>query len=332
MNSLAKKHNRRDIRLALESLPKELDETYADSLQRIKDQDEYDAQLAEKTLYWISFATRPLTVQEIQHALAVTAEDTDFDGEALPHQDILVSVCAGLVTIDKESSVIRLVHYTAQEYFERIRQTRFPCAQTNIATHCLLYLSFDMFSEGYCRSDEELEMRMQKYAFLEYAAQNWGAHARGNPEEMTKEVTLPNYQYPNYSQVFPKQVTGLHIAASFGLSRIVQILLHHGYVDVDPKDSSGRTPLSWASQNGREKVVELLTGRKDITMDIQDKDGRTPLSLAAENGHEAVVRVLLQHNVNPDSKDNDERTPLLWAAEEGPHGCSAVATFARRTC
>src|SRR5947207_1509724 len=71
---------------------------------------------------------------------------------------------------------------------ERIRQTRFPCAQTNIATHCLLYLSFDMFSEGYCRSDEELELRMQKYAFLEYAAQNWGAHARGHPEEVIKEV------------------------------------------------------------------------------------------------------------------------------------------------
>jgi ankyrin repeat protein len=304
-------------------------------MQRIKNQDEYDAQLAEKTLYWISFSMRPLTIREIQHALAVTPEDTDFDDEALPHQDILVSVCAGLVTIDHESCVIRLVHYTTQQYFERIRQTRFPYGQMNVATCCLLYISFNVFSEGHCGSDKELEKRMHKYPLLEYAAQNWGAHARGEPEEVIKELSqkffannskvacssqimhLPDYRYANYSQVFPKQITGLHIAAYFGLSRIVQFLLGNGSVDVDSKDSNRRTPLSWASQNGQENVVQLLISCREVNVDVRDKDGRTPLSLAAGNGHEAVVRLLIQHNANPDSKANDGRTPLSWAAEKG---------------
>ena len=35
MDSLAMKHNRRDIRVALENLPKELDSTYDEAMQRI---------------------------------------------------------------------------------------------------------------------------------------------------------------------------------------------------------------------------------------------------------------------------------------------------------
>src|SRR5580700_4044077 len=109
MDSLAKKHSRRDVRLALKSLPKELDEIYAETLRRIENQEEDDSQLAKKTLCWISFAMKPLTIREIQHAIAVTRGDTDFDEEALPDQDILVSVCSGLVTVDQETSIIRLV-------------------------------------------------------------------------------------------------------------------------------------------------------------------------------------------------------------------------------
>ena len=140
MDSLAKKQNRRDVRLALENLPKNLDDIYHEALLRIKSQHEDDVKLAERVLSWISFAFRPLTIREIQHALAVEPVDTDINEEALSDEDILVSVCAGLVTIDQESSIIRLVHYTAREYFERTRNTRFSYAQANIATTCLIYI------------------------------------------------------------------------------------------------------------------------------------------------------------------------------------------------
>jgi hypothetical protein len=38
----------------------------------------------------------------------------------------MVSVCAGLVTIDEESNIIRLVHHTTQEYFERSQNSPAP--------------------------------------------------------------------------------------------------------------------------------------------------------------------------------------------------------------
>ncbi|KAL8792011.1 MAG: hypothetical protein Q9195_005352 [Heterodermia aff. obscurata] len=47
LDSLAKKHNRRDIRLALDGLPRELYDTYDEALQRVMSQDEEDVELAK---------------------------------------------------------------------------------------------------------------------------------------------------------------------------------------------------------------------------------------------------------------------------------------------
>jgi Ankyrin repeats (3 copies)/Ankyrin repeats (many copies) len=336
MDSLAKKHNRRDIRKALENLPKELDDTYDEAMQRIWSQDEGDAKLAEQVLSWISYAFRPLTIIELQHALAVEPGSEDIDEDALPDEDILVSVCAGLVTIDQESKIIRLVHYTTQEYFERNRMTRFPNAQTSIATACLVYISFDVFAEGYCRSDDELETRMHKYPFLKYAAQHWSDHARGDPEEAIKEqvlkfveheskvmcsnqvMNLPKYRYASYSQDFMVYRPGLHLVALLGLAKIVWLLLEHKGVDASSQDNHGRTPLWWAAEGGHEAVVRLLLEREGVDTNSQDNDGRAPLSRAAYNGHEAVVRLLLEREgVDASSQDKGGRTPLSLAAEGG---------------
>ena len=308
MDSLAKKHNRRDVRMTLNNLPKELDDTYDEAMKRIRSQDGGDVELAEKVLYWISYAVRPLTVSEIQHALATEPGDVGLDEEALPDEDLLVSVCAGLVTIDQKSNIIRLVHYTTQQYFERTRMVRFPDAQTIIATTCLTYLSFDVFAEGPCHSDKEMESRLHEYPFLEYTAQHWGNHARGDSEEAVKKLALkflehnsklicskqvmhlPEYRYYGYSQRFTKDVTGLQIAASFGLAKIVRLLLSSG-ADVNVKDRDGWTALHWAAQNGHSAVVQLLL-EKGADINAKDQDGRTALYWAAQNGHEAVVRLL----------------------------------------
>ena len=218
-------------------------------------------------------------MKELQHALAVEPDKSEPDEENLPDEELLTSVCAGLVIVDRESNIIRLVHYTTQEYFERIRMTRFPDAQTSITTTCLVYISFDAFAEGYCRSDQEMEIRMHEYPLLEYAAQHWGDHARGNPEETIKELALKflehdsklmcsnqvmhlsEYRYSGYSQRFSEDVTGLQIAASFGLKEIVRLLLE-AKADVNVQENYGRTALYWAALNGHEAVVKLLLEAK----------------------------------------------------------------------
>ncbi len=56
--------------------------------------------------------------RELQYAIAVEIGESELDEENLPDIEDIISVCAGLVTIDEQSGVIRLVHYTTQEYFE----------------------------------------------------------------------------------------------------------------------------------------------------------------------------------------------------------------------
>ncbi len=40
---------------------------------------------------------------------------------------------------------------------------------------------------------------------------------------------------------------------------VVKLLLETGKVDIDAKDKSGRTPLSWAAEKGHVAVVKLLS-------------------------------------------------------------------------
>ncbi|KAK1913102.1 hypothetical protein P3342_005038 [Pyrenophora teres f. teres] len=98
-----------------------LNNIYKDALQRIKSHLDKHYELAKKVLSWITYARRPLTTAELCYALAAEPEEPELDPDNLPDIEDLLSVCASLVVVDRESAVIRLVHYTTQEYFERIR-------------------------------------------------------------------------------------------------------------------------------------------------------------------------------------------------------------------
>jgi hypothetical protein len=149
-----------------------LDFAYGEALQRIDGQLGGDRELARKVLSWITLAERPLTTAEICCALAVEPEEDEIDPENVLTPEDLVSVCAGLVVVDQESDIIRLVHYTTQEYFERTGDVWNPGGQVHIATTCLTYLSFSIFQTGSCSTDKEFEERLQQNIFLDYAAKH----------------------------------------------------------------------------------------------------------------------------------------------------------------
>jgi hypothetical protein len=137
MESLMTKNDRRSLKDALNSLPEGLDATYDGAMERIKAQSSDDFELARKVLYWINYALRPLAIKEIQIALAVRPSDNTLDEDGISEEERLLSVCAGLVTIQPESQTIILVHHTTQEYFKRQGDRHFPRAQAEIATICL---------------------------------------------------------------------------------------------------------------------------------------------------------------------------------------------------
>ena len=288
--------------------------------------------LAEKVLSWITCAKRRLTTSELRHALAVEVGKSELDEENSPPIESMVSVCIGLVTVDEESGIIRLVHYTAQEYFERTQKDWFPNAEESITASCVTYLSFSTFDGGACLTDKEFKERLRSNQLYEYAARNWGHHARqaskssqlikdfleseGKVEASSQALTVnkEDFGYP-YIQIFPRNMTGVHLAAYFGLEEVVNAVLSSRR-DPDPTDSHGRTPLSYAAANGHEAVVRLLL-EKGTDVDAKEQAGRTGLMWAAESGHEAVVRLLLEKGADVDAREPDGRTALIRAAANG---------------
>ena len=92
--------------------------------------------------------------------------ESQIDEDNLLQVEDMVSVCAGLVTVDEESKIIRLVHYTTQEYFERTQKDWFPNAESDITIICITYLSFHVFENGYCQTSDELENRLHSNLFF----------------------------------------------------------------------------------------------------------------------------------------------------------------------
>src|SRR5436305_1770017 len=130
IESLSKNSTIKRVREALRTLPKDLNDSYDSAMKRIEDQNEEERTIAHSALIWVVNAKRPLTVAELQVALAVEPGTTELDDDNLLDIEIILAVCAGLVILDEQFSVVRLVHYTTQEYLDSIQEQRFPEAQT----------------------------------------------------------------------------------------------------------------------------------------------------------------------------------------------------------
>jgi hypothetical protein len=226
---IAKKRTPKAILLALEQLPEELDQVYDDIMERIRGQDKDDVELAERLLMWITFSEDLLPPSALQHAVATTPGCTDIDdGDLIPIQD-LISISAGMITLDKESGIIRLVHYTTQIYLQR----RLENAQTAMTLTCLTYLGFNIFDQP-CLDLLSVAKRRLKYALSRYAAQYWGEHARGDPEDHLYDTIVATFRSKEkrhsmaqvrYSSVRSANHSLLHIVCVDGLATICERLL-----------------------------------------------------------------------------------------------------------
>ncbi|KAI1859367.1 hypothetical protein JX265_010370 [Neoarthrinium moseri] len=335
-NTLLDKDNPKNLRKALQDLTTgsrsseaAYNSAYDDTMLRIEGQLKGQAARAKEVMMWITCAKRPLTKTELQHALAVEIGEAKLDEDNMTHVQDLVSVCAGLVTIDEESNVVRLVHYTAQEYFENTQGRWFPSAHLTLTATCTTYLSFEAFAGGRCQNDEELEKRLEQHRLYQYAARHWGDHARvaRSCEQIVGFLQKTAHINASAQSYFadrgwhlggpPNYIEATHLAAIFGLEDALFAVWN--LENRDARDSNGRTPLSWAAENGHTKVVKLLLETKEVEVNSKDTEyGRTPLSWAAKNGHYEVVELLLEtEQVEVDSKDNYGQTPLSWATENG---------------
>ena len=316
-----------------------LEDAYGATIERIKAQSGDKSRLGMETLMWISHAERPLRADELCHALAVQLGSTDFDIDNVPSMQTLMNCCQGLVTVDKEASTVRLVHYTLQEYLSAHLGV-FSRPHSAMAEICLTYLNSQQVKAIWIYDFDYLSEFADSNPFLEYCSLYWGVHAKRDLSSHAKSLALELLQeYDDHiSAVFiadsiddldlggydtANRLNGLHCASFFGIVEVVAALIEmQGYgTSTNEGYFFGNSPLAWAARNGHEEVAKMLLGRDEVDPDEPNDYGQTPLSFAAGYGHEGVVKILLgRGEVNPDRADDNGRTPLSYAVRHGHEG------------
>jgi len=351
MDSLVKKLTAKEVKVAIKTLPKgsdAYDEAYSAAMERICAQGKESSEMAKKILSWILCACRPLSTQELLHALAVDFNNTEIDDDMILDTEQILNICAGLVTIDEQSESVRFIHYTTQEYLQRNRETWLPQAGLEIARTCTAYLSIDNLSVGPCTSKKEYDRRVETLWLLDYAAVHWGPHmnvlAEGdyvskpgyelkekamlllcntrNLSSASQALFMSGKEYVFSGDTVAQEgeaFSGIHWIGRFGLTALFKpwSLRSSAWTQWDYRDSSGRTPLSWAAGAGHEELSKLLLGTGKVEADSSDHYCRTPLSWASRNGQETTVELLLERKVDVNSKDYYDQTPLLLATQNG---------------
>jgi len=93
-----------------------LGDVYGATIERIKTLGWDKSRLGIGALMWITHAERPLSADELCHALAIELGSTDLNAGNIPSISTLVGCCQGLIAVDKEASTVRLIHFTLREY------------------------------------------------------------------------------------------------------------------------------------------------------------------------------------------------------------------------
>ncbi|KAJ7591860.1 ankyrin repeat-containing domain protein [Mycena floridula] len=351
LDSLTKKYTPRILREALMSLPKDINNSYDETMRRIVDQGEDYSQLAHRVFLWLAFAKRALTLLELCHALAVSEDMDEMELDALIQDgEFVASVCGGLVVIEEteDESFPRLVHYTTKEYFELKVSTLFPDAQLSLAMTCLRYLSFKTFDTT------NPHIRREGHILFEYTSKHWGDHALSCEDRLCSGrerdavlrflrsvhnvrqafLSLDIFAHWQYRGSWDMELAP-HLLARLGLAKILEMLINTG-ASADTPDVRRRTPLFHAVEANHLSVVRYLVSMATTAHGVSS----TSLTLnpnAVSYSADSVARILtarpdvdvnhrsdfyghtaLTHpQILPNLADSRGITPLMYAARQG---------------
>jgi len=278
----------------------QLGDVYNATIERIKAQEGDKSGLGMGALMWICHAERPLNVDELCHALAVEPGSTDFNPHNVPTISTLVSCCQGLITVDKEASTVRLIHFTLKEYLSA-RPDIFGSHHSTMAETCLTYLTSEKVK---AISHDPSPLNLET-PFLKYSSRYCGVHAKRDFSNHLRSLTLELLQdydshisaislleqvrYLDHRKLGKSlQLNGLHCASFFGIAEGVVALIGMESYDINEGDVWGDTPLAWAAKRGYPEVVKILLRQAEVNPNKADCDGDTALLHAARGGHEEV--------------------------------------------
>ncbi|EXF78816.1 hypothetical protein CFIO01_01655 [Colletotrichum fioriniae PJ7] len=297
------------------------DDVYDDIMRKIDDQTPQHKGLARKVISWITHTNRRLKVVELQDALAVDLESPQLDRQSIPDVDMILFVCAGLVTTEKNGEIITLVHHTAYEYFQRRKGRHFPGDHGYMASICIKYLVLAT------QARPQPTLLDWKYPFFLHAVSEWGLHAAQTSPlqfdviEFLEDNSLLQSLSRNVLTGYPS--SGAELAAMYGILEAIEYLYRRGH-EIDLPSLQGRTPLYYASAGGHHKAVEYLL---KLGANASRPSEETPLHAAVRGGYPDIVSLLLNHGAHTQleygayiegyGRYGTDETPLVTATKLG---------------
>ena len=144
-----------DIIATLQTLPKDLPETFDRILDRIHRLGLIDAKLSRSIFEFVIAAQRPLTLEEIREALSVEPGETTWNtGKLINDIRKVLNSCGSLLVIDEELWTIHFAHHSIKQHLISGTKTDKSdwitftprSAERTITLASLTYLNFDIFN------------------------------------------------------------------------------------------------------------------------------------------------------------------------------------------
>ncbi|KAL9020272.1 MAG: hypothetical protein Q9185_002452 [Variospora sp. 1 TL-2023] len=324
------------VRNKLRTLPTTLKGTYDNALERIENQEPEHRRVAFKTMAWVCYAFRALSLKELQHALAVEPGDTMLDEDLVMDGQSITSLCAGLIVVDQRTNMVNLVHYSTKSYFDDIRHIQFPEFHANITLICATYLTLDALQGA------KIWEIVQDYPLACYAAQFMGDHARNSPEESLGpsilEMICNLLSHPDKRKPLLSLLDGLDLiqAGFYSKGRPMTRTSTAAVIDASAETEMPTffdSVLEMESTDSLSTTSSRLTTESDASTLMGDraedeevwetkiKTSRIPevtaLHLAASMGLAKIASLLLKETTNIDAVDETGKTALALALERG---------------
>lgn len=343
IDALSRLRTVKSIRAKLDRLPTTLNETYANILKTVQEE---DAELLRRILLWVSFTVVPLTLDELQEAIAVEAGMRTLEEvkeSRLNDPKDILSLGSSLLRVC-DTGHVKLAHLSVRDYLLSQDIKTHPDvikfsldhreANRELATNCITYLSLDSLANGPAKTQDDWERRLDGQALLKHAAKGWTYYLRDADQtsELCSLVSCffavryrPTFmswiQILNSNWIFrwdeyPRHATSLYYAASFGLLDVVQELIQTG-ADIDgPGSRFGGTALHGATLREHNSVMQLLL-EAGADPSKADFNRVTPLHTAARIGNAEVIRLLLKFGASKTALDSLGESPCDWALQAG---------------
>ncbi|KAH6896156.1 ankyrin repeat-containing domain protein [Coprinopsis sp. MPI-PUGE-AT-0042] len=323
----------------LDSMPSKLEEMYALTIERIEKQSEDPelTDLAKRALLWVIYSEEPLTLQELQFAVACTPDNESFDGTALVSEDVLLSSCAGLLSVEGKRNTVRLIHYTAKVVLATILAQTYSEPHSMLSQGCILYLRAHGINDT---PAEALFHASSDMPFVSYSLHHWVSHARkcsafSSPTDAQAFIlscrSFPLGWYPWVSRRLPTMAPSpFHVATFYNILHLVGGAFHvdedgiiytpSGTTNANTWPRRSTSPLTFSVSRGHVEAVDWLLTVPNLQVNHCSTNGNTSLHLACIRGGEwtGIAERLLRHkDVDLNLANAQGRTPLMASLRSG---------------